>query len=311
MLDYLKLIFIFLLFFISINAEVNGLAPPTFGYIFCAVVLIFGFLAYRRYKTRYVRSMYLVSVTVQVLFCLAIPYWLLHSTMALNASWPYFPEVLWATGSLVVAYYIISFVFLPIIVYLYGRRAWCSFICGTGTLAETLGDKYRTKGSKAGEIPRAFTVIKWIILLGSIIITVFALTNGQDSKVFNLVFLVVFILLLRTLLMQAVNIILMPKLGTRVWCKYFCPQGLLLEIISKRGRFALVRDDTVCAGCKTCNQHCSMSIDIAGGAPINRSGDCVGCGICVEVCPQNALSMVTDTPVAPGVGKVPGQVNAD
>ncbi len=103
------------------------------------------------------------------------------------------------------------------------------------------------------------------------------------------------ILLLRTLLMQAVNIILMPKLGTRIWCKYFCPQGLLIGLISRIGRFALVKDETLCIRCGICNQHCSMSIDITSGPAVNRSGECVGCGVCVEVCPQKALSMTTGT----------------
>ncbi|KJS64564.1 MAG: hypothetical protein JL50_18580 [Peptococcaceae bacterium BICA1-7] len=50
-------------------------------------------------------------------------------------------------------YYIISFVFLPVIVFLYGRRAWCSFICGTGARLETLGDPYRAAGPKEEGCP--------------------------------------------------------------------------------------------------------------------------------------------------------------
>jgi len=113
------------------------------------------------------------------------------------------------------------------------------------------------------------------------------------EKAFSLAFMIVFILLLRTLFVQAVNIILMPKLGTRIWCKYFCPQGLLIGLISRIGRFALVKDESLCTGCGICNQHCSMSIDITGGPAVIRSGECVGCGVCVEVCPRKALSMTT------------------
>ncbi|MDP3051854.1 MAG: 4Fe-4S binding protein [Eubacteriales bacterium] len=36
-----------------------------------------------------------------------------------------------------------------------------------------------------------------------------------------------------------------------------------------------------------------MAIDITAGPAINRTGNCVGCGVCVEVCPQQALSMRT------------------
>lgn len=293
MKDYIKLIIIFLLLFASINLERAPGFPRTFAYIFCALILIFGYMAYTRYKTKYVKTMYITSVTCQLVFCLAIPYWVLNQGMALNAPWPYFPEVLWTTGSLVFWYYIISFAVLPVIVFLFGRRAWCSFICSTGTLAETLGDKYRNRGSKSSGIPKGFSFFKWLVVIATLAITLLTVGNTQD-KLLNLLFLIFFILFLRTLLMLAVNIILMPKLGTRIWCKYFCPQGLLIALISRIGRFALVKDESLCANCGTCNKNCSMSVDVAGGPAVNRSGECVGCGICVELCPQKALSMTNN-----------------
>ncbi|MCL6611884.1 MAG: 4Fe-4S binding protein [Peptococcaceae bacterium] len=295
MKDYLKLTAIFLVLFIAINLETGKVAPPTFNYFFCALIILFGYIAFRRHKLQYVKKFLLVTMAVQFVFNLAIPYWILQKSMPLNATWPYFPEVLWATGSLVLWYYIISLVFVPVVVYLYGRRAWCTFICGTGALAETIGDPYRTRGAKAGELPRGFVVFKWAVLALSVTATVAALAGYAPDRMFNLIFLVLFILFLRTLLMQAVNIILMPKLGTRVWCRYFCPQGLLIGLISRSGRFALVKNEALCAKCGTCNSNCSMGIDITGGPAVNRSGECVGCGICVEVCPQKALSLTSDT----------------
>ncbi|MEW6276530.1 MAG: 4Fe-4S binding protein [Bacillota bacterium] len=224
---------------------------------------------------------------------MAIPYWLIKNNMALNISWPLYAEVLWAAGGLLAWYAVVSFVFVPVVVFLFGRRAWCTFICGTGVLAETLGNDYRIFGSKAKTPPPGFIAIKWIILVLTVVFTVLAFSGFTREKAFSLAFMIVFILLLRTLFMQAVNIILMPKLGTRIWCKYFCPQGLLIGLISSIGRFALVKDESLCTGCGICNQHCSMSIDITGGPAVNRSGECVGCGVCVEVCPQKALSMTT------------------
>ena len=235
MKDYIILILVFLLFFVSINAEVSG-APPTFGYVFVGVVLLAGLLAYKRHGSKYVRNMLLISLTVQLVFFLAIPYWLLNTGLGLNIAWPYFPEVLWDAGTLVLWYYIISFVFLPVVVFLFGRRAWCSFICGTGVMAETLGDKYRVNGSKGSGISPFFTWLKWFILVGTIVFTVLMLTGDPQNALMNMIFLVVFILLLRTALLMAGNIILMPKLGTRIWCKYFCPQGLLISLISQIGR---------------------------------------------------------------------------
>lgn len=306
MKHYLLMFFVFLAFFASFNAQSMG-APPTFGYIFCALILVTGYLARKRHNLKYIKTMLAVGITVQLVFTLALPYWVLNQEAALNAAWPYFPELLWSTGALVLWYYIVSFIILPVIVYFYGRRAWCLFICGTGVLAETLGDPYRDRGPKGTGIPRGFVVLKWLILAATVAITVAALAGDPADKLFSTIFLVVFILLLRTAILNFVNIILIPKFGTRIWCKYFCPQGLLLGIISRMGKFALVKDESRCTSCGTCNKHCAMSIDIKKGPAVNRTGDCVGCGVCVEVCPQGALSMTTErTVVDKGTG-IPAQ----
>jgi polyferredoxin len=298
MKDYIKLTAIFLLFFVTINLESSKAAPPTFSYFFCALILIFGLMAYRRHRSRYMKTMIITLAAVQLVFSLALPYWVFKVTLPLNAGWPYFPEVLWATGSLVLWYYAISFILTPIAVYLYGRRAWCSFFCGTGAMAEIIGDPYRDRGAKGTGTPASFIALKWVIIALTVIMTIAALGGFSGDRLFGLVFLVVFILLIRTLVMNAVNIISMPKLGTRVWCRYFCPQGMLLGLISRAGRFALVKDEKLCQGCGTCNSNCSMGIDVKGGPAVNRSGDCVGCGVCVEMCPGKALSMTAGSGLA-------------
>ncbi|MFZ5596759.1 MAG: 4Fe-4S binding protein [Bacillota bacterium] len=295
-MSYILMILIFILFFVSINAESGGRAPATFAYFFCAVVLVAGIFAYKRHRSTGVRRRIILSIVIQLVFALALPYWCLDRSTALNVSWPLYPEVMWVGGKILLWYLTVTLFFVPVVVFLFGRRAWCSYICGIGVQAETLGDGYRAAGSKYG-VPVGFKILKWAVLLFTISVTFYAMAWSSRGKTFQLVFLLFFVLFLRTLLMSAVNLILMPKFGTRIWCKYFCPQGLLLGLISRAGRFALVKDKSLCTGCGTCNSHCSMAIDISGGPPVIRSTDCVGCGVCVEVCPGEALSMtIKDLP---------------
>lgn len=302
MKDYIKLLLVFLL--LSTTATIDGQASVhqkigfyTFGYVFCLIVLTFGLLAYKKHTDGYIKSMYLVSLSVQLIFFLALPYLVFNQGTPLNNVWPLFPEVLWTTGKLVLWYYVVSFIVLPIIVYLFGRRAWCSFVCGTAAQSETLGDMYRTRGPKAKDVPLAFVIFKWALLIFTVAFSVYALTGNAGSSLYSTVLFIVYIMLIRTFLLSAVNLLLMPKLGSRVWCRYFCPQGLVIGLISRVGRFALVKDPVLCSGCGTCNRNCHMSVDITNGPSVNRSGECVGCGICVELCPQKALSMTTDTSV--------------
>lgn len=299
MKDYAVLIAVFLLLFGSIQLEVNRITPPILGYVFGGVVIAAGFFAYRRHRSAYVRSMLGTVVGVQLLFQVVLPYWIFSQGTALNLTWPHYPDVLWATGYLALYYFVLSFVVVPLLVLLFDRRAWCSFACMLGALAETLGDRYRTRGTKARALPRGFVILKWVTLAGTAAVTVPALAGHiEEVGAFLWFYLIIFVFILRALLSLAVNIICMPHLGTRIWCRYFCPQGLVLGLLSRISRFALIRNDDLCKNCGVCNQHCSMALDISGGPAVNRSGDCVGGGVCVEVCPRNALSMTTDIATA-------------
>lgn len=295
MKDYIIPIAVFLLLFISIQLEVNGVAPPTLGYILAGVALALGALAYQRHQSQYVRTMYMTVISVQLIFQIAIPYWIFSQSTAFNLTWPHYPDVLWATGALAIYYFLLSLIIVPVLVLLFGRRAWCSFACMLGAVAETLGDRYRTRGVKARSLPRSFLVLKWAILALTVAVTLPALAGYMEREAFLWLFLIIFVFILRATFSLAINIILMPRLGARIWCKFLCPQGLLLGILSSIGRFALVRDDHRCKSCGSCSKHCSMSIDIPGGPAVNRSGDCVGCGVCLEVCPHGALSMSNDS----------------
>lgn len=75
----------------------------------------------------------------------------------------------------------------------------------------------------------------------------------------------------------------------RFWCRYACPLGALLGILS---RFALLNhklESEACNGCKLCLHTCS------GGAKPDtedewRGSECVLCMNCQSVCPTHAVS---------------------
>ena len=93
---------------------------------------------------------------------------------------------------------------------------------------------------------------------------------------------------------------LYPFLGGKVWCRYWCPLAKLMQLQSKLfsrlgiSKFRIAANDK-CISCNECTRYCQVGIDVQSYALKqeildNRTSSCIGCGICVSVCPMDVLS---------------------
>jgi MauM/NapG family ferredoxin protein len=75
----------------------------------------------------------------------------------------------------------------------------------------------------------------------------------------------------------------------RFWCRYLCPTGALLGLLSRWNVFKLRVDEDTCIKCGLCTQHCQTQ---ANPYPNNqwKSGECVYCETCAAICPTAAIS---------------------
>jgi polyferredoxin len=75
----------------------------------------------------------------------------------------------------------------------------------------------------------------------------------------------------------------------RSWCRYLCPWGYLMGLLSRASRLRVVRDATRCHDCKACARACDVgAIDEHG---VVRPEHCQLCYACVDHCPTKALSV--------------------
>jgi MauM/NapG family ferredoxin protein len=84
------------------------------------------------------------------------------------------------------------------------------------------------------------------------------------------------------------GIIALNRLAPRFWCRYLCPLGALLSLISPLGIFRRrVSED--CNQCLICQKTCPMGA-IDEDPLKTRSPECIQCKNCSEICPQKAVS---------------------
>lgn len=288
-----------------------------YGFLYTISVLVMGF----RYIIKYRHSKYQIARTLSIMFfqtCIAFILPEIMSNLNLPSAdlknmWPldysfffnYRLDKLIVGGTfgifLLVWGIALLVVGVPVMVYFFGKRWYCSWVCGCGGLAETLGDPFRQlsdKSLKAWKIERylihgvlAFAIIMTVGVLytyftGSYNLLGFIPTEWLKSS---------YGFLIGSIFSGVVGTGFYPLMGNRVWCRFGCPLAAYLGIIQRfKSKFRITTNGGQCISCGNCSTHCEMGIDVRAyaqkGQDIVRSS-CVGCGVCSAVCPRGVLNL--------------------
>lgn len=87
------------------------------------------------------------------------------------------------------------------------------------------------------------------------------------------------------------GIIMLEKINRRFWCRYLCPLGGLLGIVSKFSPFGRKVGEG-CSECKICSRECKMGT-IKADFTSNRA-DCILCLNCYFSCPEQDVHFCFD-----------------
>lgn len=189
---------------------------------------------------------------------------------------------------------------VPLFTYLYGKRWYCSWVCGCGGLAETLGDPYRQLSDKS---LGAWKIERWLIhgvLVFAVVMTAAVLytffTGSSELLGVNTYNIrAAYGFGIGAMFSGVIGTGFYPFMGNRVWCRFGCPLAAYLGLVQRfKSRFRITTNGGQCISCGNCSTYCEMGIDVRWyaqrGQNIIRSS-CVGCGVCSSVCPRGVLNL--------------------
>jgi ferredoxin-type protein NapH len=201
----------------------------------------------------------------------------------------------------------------PIMTYFYGKRWYCSWVCGCGGLAETAGDPFRQLSDKS---LRAWKIERWMIHGVLVFVTIMTLMVliTRFTGVSQILFLNSYKLsewygfFIGSAFSGVIGVGFYPIMGSRVWCRFGCPMAAYLGILQKinlkfkvgkkevalQSKFRITTNGSQCISCGNCSTYCEMGIDVRAYAQKQEDilrASCVGCGVCSAVCPRGVLRL--------------------
>lgn len=304
------------------NALNGGDASQWFvyGFLYCVIMVVMAVRMYIKYRHNKYQIMRTTSVLFfQIVFAFLIPEIMASLNMpgydfknAFPLDYDFFFE--WniknltesgAIGLFILVWgTILTIIIVPLMVYFFGKRWYCSWVCGCGGLAETLGDPYRQHSDKS---LKAWKLERWVVhsvLLISVVMTIVTLycyfTGAKSFIGINSQWIKdSYSFLIGAWFAGVIGTGFYPIFGNRVWCRFGCPLAAYLGLVQRfKSRFRITTNGGQCISCGNCSTYCEMGIDVRAYAQKGENivrASCVGCGVCSAVCPRGVLKLENDS----------------
>jgi Pyruvate/2-oxoacid:ferredoxin oxidoreductase delta subunit len=292
-----------------------------YGVLYTLAILVFGVRMFMKYR----HSRYHQIRTASVMFFQLVFAWMLPNLLVyfnkpyieFNGVWPLKYDYLWPekvlggflggagiVGVLLLAWAVGLVVATPVLTYFFGKRWYCSWVCGCGGLAETLGDPWRQQSDKSVV---AWHVERWLIHAVLVAVVVVTASLWLDHSMSGSLYGSWGAPLRRwygfyigAIFSGVVGVGFYPLMGSRVWCRFGCPQAAILGIWQRVfSRFRITTNGGQCMSCGNCSTYCEMGIDVRAYAQRAENivrASCVGCGVCAAVCPRGVLKLENGLP---------------
>jgi len=183
------------------------------------------------------------------------------------------------------------------------KKGFCGWICPVGTLSQYVwmaGEKIFGKNFRIGSFTDiSLRSLKYILLaLFLIMIGIIMPLNmmvlffiADYYKVVDVRMLKFFTEMSTVTAVVLAVLMVLSLLYKNFWCRYLCPYGALLGLLSRLSPFKVRRNEEKCVHCHACTKNCPSLIDVENTAVV-KSEECFGCMTCVSRCPaEGALDL--------------------
>lgn len=182
------------------------------------------------------------------------------------------------------------------------KKSFCSFICPVGLISEWFWKLGRNLFGRKFIAPFGWRPPKWIdyplrsikylllaffmnaILIAMDSTALGAFINSPYNKIADIKMLLFF----TELSSFALGVILLLGVASlfiaNFWCRYLCPYGALLGVISFLSPVKVRRVKATCTNCLACTRVCPAMITVHKAGRV-RSDECTACMECVKACP--------------------------
>ncbi len=232
-----------------------------YGFLYCTVMSVMAVRMYIKYRHNKYQILRTTSVLFfQIVFAFLIPEILVRFEKPWYDFKNAFPldydfffrwnlEELLASGAfglfILVWGVVLTIIVVPVMVYFFGKRWYCSWVCGCGGLAETLGDPYRQLSSKTLLSWRVERIIIHSVLIFVLVMTGFALYTffsgeGQVLGIKTQTIQDIYGFLIGSIFAGVIGTGFYPIFGNRVWCRFGCPLAAYLGFVQRfKSRFRI------------------------------------------------------------------------
>ena len=212
-------------------------------------------------------------------------------------------KVFVATGRVPIVHPAAMFLFMAFVgMSLVAKKSFCSWLCPVGTFSEFLAGLGKMLFRRNLHLPRWLDLplrgLKYL-LLGFFVFILASMSAAAieefmatpygliaDVKMLNF-----FRGMSGTAAMVIAVLVALSILVENFWCRYLCPYGALMGLVSLLSPLKIRRNPSACIDCAKCARACPAALPVDRLVQI-RSVECTACMACIASCPaEGALRL--------------------